>query len=82
MSEEVTSPQPLPEGGTLRVVADRGEDCRRPGEAHLNYTSLIASQTADAEKYKYRYADLAGVLAAVQPALAKSGIAESCSRPR
>lgn len=44
-------------------------------QAQLNYGELKATQVADAERYKYNYADLASVLQAVRPALAKSGIA-------
>jgi hypothetical protein len=43
--------------------------------AQLKYEPLVARQVADAEKYKYTYADLAAVLAAIQPALATQGIA-------
>jgi hypothetical protein len=43
--------------------------------AQLKYAPLVARQVADAEKYKYTYADLAAVLASIQPALATQGIA-------
>jgi hypothetical protein len=43
--------------------------------AQLKYEPLVARQVADAEKYKYTYADLAAVLASIQPALATQGIA-------
>jgi hypothetical protein len=66
--------QPI-EFGTLDTSPTVAKIADALAKAHLNYGTLIASQVADAEKYKYRYADLAGVLAAVQPALAKSGIA-------
>jgi len=73
---EQTEPTPSPvEGGTLQSSPTVAKIADALAKAHLNYGALVASQVADAEKYKYRYADLAGVLAAVQPALAKSGIA-------
>lgn len=74
MDENPVNPPPV-EGGTLQSSATLSKIAAALAAAHLNYDALIASQVADAEKYKYRYADLAGVLAAVQPALAKSGIA-------
>ena len=74
MDENPVNPPPF-EGGTLQSSATLSKIAAALAAAHLNYDALIASQVADAEKYKYRYADLAGVLAAVQPALAKKGIA-------
>lgn len=43
--------------------------------AQAQFPELKASQTADADKYKYNYADLASVLAAVRPSLSAQGIA-------
>jgi len=44
-------------------------------KAQAQFTTLKASSVADAEKYKYNYADLASVLNAVRPALSAEGIA-------
>jgi hypothetical protein len=38
---------------------------------------IVAEQTADAGTYKYRYADLASIMRAVRPVLAKHGLAVS-----
>ena len=43
--------------------------------AQFKYAPLKATSTADAEKYTYRYADLASVLEAIRPALSGQGIA-------
>jgi ERF superfamily len=44
-------------------------------KAQASYGDLKATSVADAEKYVYKYADLASVLAAVRPALNAQGIA-------
>jgi len=73
---EQTEPTPAPPVGEVFThSASIAKLATALAVAQAGYTPLKASQTADAEKYSYNYADLAGVLDVVRPALAAQGIA-------
>jgi hypothetical protein len=69
------TPAPPPVGEVFTHSASIEKLAAALAQAQLKYEPLKTTQTADAEKYSYRYADLAAVLAAIQPALAGQGIA-------
>lgn len=73
---DIHEPPPAPvEGSVFTHSASIAKLALALAQAQLQYGDLKASQVADAEKYSYRYADLAAVLAAVRPALAGQAIA-------
>lgn len=75
MTEEQQPPTPAVESGVFAHSPTFAKLAAALAKAQANYGDLKASQVADAEKYVYKYADLAAVLAAVRPALNAAGIA-------
>jgi len=61
--------------GTLQTSNEIAEIAAALAEAQGEYPPITKDKEADAGTYKYKYADLGDVLAAIRPVLAKHGLA-------